>query len=139
MKKQLTERQYKFCMNYIESGNACESALYAGYRLSYAKARAHELVKHPTIQEYLNEARERTMEKFGMTYESKIKVLQQIINTFMNEPNQSLTPQHAKVIIQAISVLNNMEGHRAPDRKVSLTIDATKARLLEAQKVYEEY
>lgn len=139
MRKQLTERQYNFCDNYIKTGNAYESAKNAGYSETFSKARAHDLVNNPLIKEHLIKAHSMAIETLSITYEWKIKTLQDIIHNFMKSSERSLTPQDAKVIIQAITVLNDMQGHNAPDRKFSVTIDATKERLKEVRKQYDEY
>ena len=45
----------KFADYYIETGNAYESCLKAGYALGTAKSRSSDLLKRPEIQEYISE------------------------------------------------------------------------------------
>lgn len=49
----MNARQKKFADNYIETGNAVQSAIDAGYSKSYANARSHEMLENVGIREYI--------------------------------------------------------------------------------------
>ncbi len=61
--KELTPRQKAFADNYIESGNAEESAVKAGYSEGYARGNAHKLVANSCISKYIAERTKPTEEK----------------------------------------------------------------------------
>lgn len=46
----MTDKQRKFCVEYVRCRNASKAALEAGFSKSYAKARAHELLRIPEIE-----------------------------------------------------------------------------------------
>ena len=54
----MTEKQKEFCLYYIQSFNATQSALKAGYAKSGAFVEGHRLLKKPKIKLYLDELRE---------------------------------------------------------------------------------
>lgn len=53
MSKKLTPRQKKFADNYIESGNATQSAIKAGYSKKTAKSVGSENLTKPDIKSYI--------------------------------------------------------------------------------------
>ncbi len=137
MKKRLTEKQQNFITRYIQNGfNAYQAARDAGYSHKFAESQAYSLVDHPLIKERLNIAYQSAEHNLNVTYEWKVNVLKRIITAFTNECNSA---KNAKVAIMAISELNKMEGHHSPKKQFSVSINATKERLLEAKRVYEEY
>ena len=58
-KEKLTERQKAFCEYYIESLNATEAAIKAGYSKKTARAIGAENLTKPYIQEYIHEVVEK--------------------------------------------------------------------------------
>lgn len=136
MKKNLTEKQHNFVNNYISNGfNATSAALDAGYSPKYAESQAYKLVNHPAINERLSDAYKEAEKTIGVPFDERANILKQIIKSCENSP----IAQDKRVMITAIAELNKMTGGYAPNRKVSVTIDATKERLNEAKRVYEEY
>src|SRR5690625_3882985 len=51
----LTEKQQRFCDYYIETGNATEAAIKAGYSKRTAKEMGHENLTKPHLREYIDE------------------------------------------------------------------------------------
>lgn len=51
----LTEKQKRFCDEYIISGNATQSAIKAGYSNKYTNSNAFKLLQNPTIKTYISE------------------------------------------------------------------------------------
>ncbi|WP_129600451.1 terminase small subunit [Anaerophilus nitritogenes] len=51
----LTEKQKRFCDYYIETGNATEAAIRAGYSKSTAKVIGSENLTKPYLKEYIDE------------------------------------------------------------------------------------
>ena len=49
----MTERQKKFAEYYVQSGNAVQSAVKAGYSETYANARSSELLENVGVSEYI--------------------------------------------------------------------------------------
>lgn len=61
--KELTPRQKAFADYYIETGNAEESAIRAGYSKKYARGNAHKLVANSCISRYIAERTKSTEQK----------------------------------------------------------------------------
>lgn len=140
MEGNLTEKQIKFCIALAENGgNAYQAAIKSGYSENYARIKAHKLARKPSIKERLAVAYQQAENDFDISFEWKIKKLKRIIDLVSDDLAQVVTPAQARAAIQAIAELNKMEGHLAPNKRLNLTVDVTKARLLEAKRQYEEY
>ena len=132
--KKLTQKQYSFMNNYVQNGfNATQAARDAGYSQKYADAKAYDLVNHPAISERISVACQKATETTEITFQWKIEKLKQVISSCENSP----LAQDKRVVIEAISELNKMQGDYAPDKRMSMTIDATKERLAEVRRLYE--
>ena len=59
----LTDKQKAFCDYYLESLNATEAAIKAGYSKNYAKAQAHKLLENVGIKNYIDERLKELEEK----------------------------------------------------------------------------
>lgn len=141
----LTQKQYDFTVNYIKNGfNAYQAALEAGYSDNYARFKAPGLINHPSINNRITKAYQQVeieeRRTLCMTIRDKAKVLDRIIRAVVPlDESQPVNMKFANEAIKAISELNKMQGDYAPDKRLSITVDATKDRLLEARKQYEEY
>ena len=51
----LTEKQKRFADYYIETGNATQAAVKAGYSKKYANTNASKLLQNTTIKNYIDE------------------------------------------------------------------------------------
>lgn len=60
---ELTPRQKAFADYYLESGNAEESAIKAGYSENYARAQAYKLLANVGISEYIAERQKQLEDK----------------------------------------------------------------------------
>lgn len=142
---QLTQRQHDFVINYIKNGfNVYQAAIDAGYSPSFAKSRSGELIHHPIINEKISKAYQaeemKNMKEICMSMVDKAKVLDRIIRAVVPlDPNEPVNMKYASEAIKAVAELNKMQGDYAPDKRLSITVDATKERLIEARKQYDEY
>lgn len=141
----LTERQSKFVLNYINNGyNAYKAAIDAGYSENFAHDRSGQLVYHPAIAERICKAYTTVevseFKEMCMSVREKAEILDRIIREVVpKDPTQPIKLDYIKDAIKAIQELNKMSGSYAPDRRLNVTVDATKERLLEAKRVYKEY
>ena len=143
--KTLSEQQYSFVLNYIRNGfNGYRAAVDAGYSESGAKMRASSLLVQPQIREHINKAKQiidhQRLKELCVAFEDKAEVLTRIINDIIPK-DKKIEPKRAlyKDAIKAISELNKMCGDYAPEKRLALTVDATKERIQDAQKQYEEF
>ena len=78
MSKQLTEKQKRFCEEYLIDLNATQSYLRAGYKAKsndIACAEGSKLLRNPKVAEYIKELREEQAERTKITAD---KVLEEL-------------------------------------------------------------
>lgn len=143
-KKNLTEQQQQFVVNYVTNGfNAQQAAKDADYSDYSAQTRPYQLLQKPEIQQRIAKARTSLdadfEEKMGITIRHKCEMLLRIINDVLPADGTIPLRKHYDQAMRALDMLNKMQGHYAPDKRLAVTVDATKERLLEAKRVYEDY
>ena len=139
----LTERQEKFIENYLRNGsNAMKAAIEAGYTRGVAQARSTAFLNHPEIKARIDRAYAKLdrqkMKNICLALEERVRLLSKIIYDVIPNEGEPVR-KHYPDAIRAIQELNKLAGDYAPDRRLSVTVDATKDKLIEAQRVYEEY
>jgi len=143
--KPLTQLQHNFVMNYIKNGfNAYRAALDAGYSESFATVQSSRLPSHPAIKPRLEKALARVEDqliaKLGITYEWKARKLKRVVDKFIPDDDEEvMIADRVKVGLSALAELNKMQGDYAPDKRLSVTVDTTKEKLLEVKRQYEEF
>lgn len=140
-KKQLTDMQANFVINYIKNGfNMYRAAKDAGYSESYSRIQSHKLMHNPLIQEKINLLRRDTEKKIPIAWDWKVKKLLRVINEYIPDDNTiALKNDQVKTALTAMQELNRMQGDYAPDKRLSMTVDATKDKLIEVRRQYKEY
>ncbi len=76
--KKLTEKQKKFCQEYIIDLNATQAAIRAGYSEKTSRTIAAENLAKPNIQNYISDLQKNLQEKTEVTQERVIKELARI-------------------------------------------------------------
>lgn len=142
--RSLTQMQFKFVREYISNGcNGYQAAIKAGYSETYARIQTHQLINKPHIRERIIKAYERMNERqdkaIFMSLQERCKILNQIIYDIIPQDGSEPKRTHYKVALSAIAELNKMSGDYAPDKRLTLNVDATKDKLVEARRQYEEY
>lgn len=143
--KELTQQQWDFTQEYIKNGfNAYRAALKAGYSYHLAKDHTHNLTRHPLIVKKVEQAiakiEKKQVKELSITWEWKLKKLKRVINEFIpDDKDTPLNKDQVKVGLAAIAEHNKMVGEYAPERRLSVNVDATKEKLKEAKKVYDEF
>jgi phage terminase small subunit len=137
----LTQKQYNFCSSYIKNGfNAYQAAINAGYSHNYANVKAPMLLQHPIIKQRIEKAYTKAEDQLGMDWQWKLRKLKRVIDTFIpDDDTTKLNTFETGIALKAIAELNKMHGDYAPDKRISMTVDATQSKLLEARKQYKEY
>lgn len=139
--KPLTQMQYNFCSNYIKNGfNVKQAALDAGYSDYYARTKANYLIEIPSIRTRVERAYQKAESNLGMDWQWKLKKLKRVIDAYIPDEGEiALNTFETSVAIKALAELNKMQGDYAPDKRISMTVDATQGRLIEARKQYKDY
>ena len=114
MSEELNPRQKAFADYYIETGNAEESAVRAGYSKSYARGNAHKLVANSGISTYIAERLKPTEEKRIATGDEIMQFFTsvmrgEILDCFDLPPSLSDRKDAAKELAKRIIDVGNKE------------------------------
>ena len=80
VKKKLTVKQKKFCLEYLIDLNATQAAIRSGYSKKSAQVIGHENLRKPIIQEFIQANVEKTAEKTQTEAEWVMAELKRISN-----------------------------------------------------------
>lgn len=138
----MNEKQKRFVQEYVVNGfNARQAALAAGYAENTANIESHKMVEKanlkPAIERGIAMSNHILEQEIGLTVRRKAVWLVQLIEDVLNPDNPKR--DYYKDAIKAIDQLNKMQGHHMPTRSLSVTVDATKEKLIEATKIYSEF
>lgn len=120
----MTARQINFCLAYIGSGNATQSAIEAGYSEKTAPEQGARLLNNVNVQNYIRELQEQNASKKIADAKEMQEVLTSIIRQEMEEENivvegcgdgvseaiiKKKKSSH-KDVLKAIDLLGRMQG-----------------------------
>ena len=120
----MTERQEKFCLEYIRCGNATQAYKAAGYKSQSEKAataNAARMITYDSIQVRLNELREQVKGPKIMDAQERRQKLTEIATSRYVKPD---------VAIKAIDVLNKMDCLYVQKTELSGTVQTVPDRLV---------
>lgn len=87
MKDKLNARQKKFAEYYVQSGNAEQSAINAGYSEKYARGNAHKLVAISCISQYIKELSDKLKDERIMSAKDRQVALSDIAKSAEQDPS----------------------------------------------------
>lgn len=120
MSEKLNIRQRKFAEYYVQSGNAADSAIRAGYSEKYAAQNTDKLLKNTNISDYIKELTEKAKDERIMTAKDRQVLLSDIARNSENEIADR---------IRAIDTLNKMTGEYLSKLEISGGLDAEISKL----------
>lgn len=130
MGNKLTEKQKKFCKEYIIDLNATQAAIRAGYSEKTARTIAAENLAKPNIQNYISGLQKELQKKTAVTQERVVQELAKI--AFLNPKNlynedgsvksiQDLDDETASAIAGIdTNTTTNKDGSEYESRKIKL-------------------
>jgi phage terminase small subunit len=114
----------RFCYAYLLNGfNAKEAAYHIGDKKNYANAHYTRYLKHPFVQNFIREHTQKMEQIIEVNLAWKIQKLKKIIDICIPDTAKSRNDLYTKGAIAAISELNKMQGHYAPERSISSSIN----------------
>ena len=131
----LTDKQRLFCHYYMQSFNAYQAAIKAGYSENYARVDIYRLLEKPSIKLYLNKLKEQQKSEFLLSQERILNRHSQIafsdINDYINADGtlkentdgtliKKITIKTSKVEIEGAYKENSTVSIELEDRKDSL-------------------
>ena len=103
----LTDKQRRFCEEYVVDWNATQAAIRAGYSEKTAKETGYENLTKPHVESYINECKEKVAELAGISALQNARWLKEIAES---------KEEDSRVRIKAIEVLNKMKGYDAAQK-----------------------
>ncbi len=113
-------RQRKFAEYYVQSGNATDSAIKAGYSEKYAGANSDKLLKNTNISAYIKELSDKLKDERILTAKDRQLLLSDIAR---NDEEQ------ASDRIKAVDTLNKMTGEYINKVQVNGTLESETSKL----------
>lgn len=108
----LTDKQRRFCEEYVIDWNATRAAIAAGYSERTARQVGSENLAKPDIAEYIDQIKSRLEEAAGI---SAVKVLLELKNiAFIDE--EGFTTEKSGDRLKAIEIINKMLGYNSPEK-----------------------
>lgn len=133
MKNKLTLKQEKFIDYYIESGNATEAAIKAGYNKKNARVIAAQNLSKLNIKKVIEEKRKELTNKSKVTKEWLIDVTKEVVERSLQKKpvmefdkedkvyrqkkdadGEGIWTYDGSVVVKAVERLSKMLGHEAP-------------------------
>lgn len=106
----LTDKQKRFCEEYVVDWNATRAAIAAGYSEKTAYSIGQENLKKPEIEEYIGKIKNDLEKQAGISALMIIKELKKI--AFLDDE----VYEKASDRIKAIEVINKMLGFNSPEK-----------------------
>ena len=107
-KDNLTDKQRRFCEEYVIDWNATRAAIDAGYSGKTADVQGSRLLANVKVKKYIDECKEMVAELAGISALQNARWLKEIAEDKAEE---------SKTRIKAIEVLNKMRGYDAPTKQ----------------------
>jgi phage terminase small subunit len=129
MQHELSPKEHKFCLAYLQNGNnGAQAYRDAGYNGNpdTVKSQAYKLLNMPKIKDFLHKHIDKVEKKLEITFEWKLKKLKQCIEASMvedEETGQVLLENH-NALLGAIAELNKMQGHYSAEKTHNLHLHA---------------
>lgn len=124
---EITEKQKKFCQEYLKDNNGKQAAIRTGYSKKTAESQASRLLSNAKVQEYLG----KKVEKIGFDSDKAVletlNVLLGIITGTQKEPNNTESKNLVKV--KASEVLLNKIPNKLIEKIQALDYEKKKFEL----------
>lgn len=131
----LTDKQRLFCYYYMQSFNAAQAAIKAGYSENYARSRVYDMLANVSIKLYLNKLKEQQKSEFLLSQERILNRHSQIafsdINDYINADG-TLKKNTDGTLIKKITVKTSrseFEGSYKESSTVSIELEDRKESL----------
>lgn len=143
----LTDKQRRFCEEYVVDWNATQAAIRAGYSEKTARSVGAENLTKPYIAEYVNECREKTAELAGVSALRNARELARMAygnlsdlkkDWFTFEEWENLTPDEKAMIAEVETVERKFEMDDAPviEQRIKIKLHNKKAAIDTLNKMF---
>ena len=101
----LTDKQRRFCEEYVVDWNGAQAAIRAGYSDKTAREQASRLLTNVNVGKYIEDCKSKVAELAGISALQNAMWLKEIAETDNGDD---------RIRIKAIEVINKMQGYDAP-------------------------
>ncbi len=108
----LTEKQKRFCDEYIKLGNAKEAAIKAGYSPKTAKSMGAENLTKPDLKKYIDERMEQLASERIMSAQEAVELLSSIARAEITERVVVSTPMGVEEVDKPPDLKTRMQAIR---------------------------
>lgn len=116
MSSKLTEKQKKFCREFLKDFNGTQAAIRAGYSEDSAGSQAHDLLKKPEMQEYLQGMADKLTNKDEEQISKIICELQMIafgdIKDFTCWDSENVTLVPSDILGEKTRIISEVSQHK---------------------------
>jgi len=116
MSKKLTDKQKKFCDEYLVDSNGTQAAIRAGYSEKTANEQSSRLLINVNIKEYIESKQKKTSEKLEITKEQIVQMVFDIAKGKGERTNDRLK---AFEIVNKMLGLNETEKHEVKQTMIN--------------------
>lgn len=111
----LSDKQRLFCYYYMESLNAFQAGIKAGYSPNYSRTRIYEMLENVSIKNFLKKLKEQQRQKFLISQERilnrHVQVAWSDINEYFNEDGSPKPITHTDgTLIKKMKITENDKG-----------------------------
>lgn len=111
----LSDKQRRFCYYYMESLNAFQAGVKAGYSPNYSKTRIYEMLEKVSIKNFLKKLKEQQRQNFLISQEKilnrHVQVALSDINEYFNEDGSPKPIAHTDgSLIKKMKIVENEKG-----------------------------
>lgn len=131
----LTDKQRLFCYYYMQSFNAAQAAIKAGYSIGFARSHVYKMIANDSIKFFLNKLKQEQKEEFLISQERILNRHSQIafsdMNDFINSDG-TLKGYTDGTLIKKITIKSSkteMEGSYKENSTVSIELEDRKDSL----------
>ena len=111
MQEALNQRQERFCIEYLKTGDQTQSAIVAGYKESSASTQYCIMMKRPEIKARIEQLRGKVEKKTVDRIVMDVNRRKERLSSIADKEGPASADQ---IAIKAINELNKMEGAHSP-------------------------
>lgn len=116
---ELTDKQRRFCEEYVIDWNATRAATAAGYSEKTARTIGAENLTKPNIQEYIEEIQKDLAKLAGVSALGNLIELKKIAFEIDANGKSRRVPKNKAIDrLRAIEIINKMLGYNAPEKSI---------------------
>lgn len=141
----LMKKHIDFCEEYLRNGHnvgLAAKVVFKNKNRAYKQYNIYgwSILRKPEIKAYLKERMAEVSAETKFGFNEKVKKLVKVVNLAIPDEAEHIKETAPREGIAAISELNKMEGHYAPEKRINANVDiiaAVDARVKEIEGEYE--